>query len=57
MELHAEKLNREGLKDPKKNYRPIQFDYLMGRHSRNNADLILHSIKFSFGLVIRLGGK
>jgi opacity protein-like surface antigen len=37
--------------------RPIQFDYLVGRHSRNNSDFMAHYIKFSFGLVVRLGGK
>jgi opacity protein-like surface antigen len=37
--------------------RPIQFDYLMGSHSRGTADFKLNGMKLSFGVVVRLGGK
>ncbi len=37
--------------------RPIQFDYLMGRHSGSGNDFKMHNIKLSFGVVVRLGGK
>jgi hypothetical protein len=37
--------------------RPIQFDYLMGRHSIFGDNSKLHNIKISFGIVFRLGGK
>ncbi len=35
--------------------RPIQFDYVMGRHSDSGADFKMHNVKLSFGVVFRLG--
>jgi hypothetical protein len=37
--------------------RPIQLDYLMGRHLYYGDSSVLHNVKFSFGVVVRLDGE